>query len=276
LKRRTPQWLKLKKSYIKHVTSVLSGVPTAVPEIEISPYPGGPFDVLTDEADECFVPLVVGAEGFYADYDAETGELLEVSHQRVARRVKARGMWSHEVYTTGGDFVGGQFRLDRYGPTYYRKTGAGTVGFNEFGDGSTFPRHLRALDEVHWLDDNRGAGPGSEVAAVAGLRTVRIGELVAECLQVVSLRLYPSDEEEEEIGDLPRPVWLEARYIAREGRTVLLRRFCTPEHMRLLARHGIGKEDEWPGTRSKITYNGTEFFHWFDLVTDIGLVRVSL
>jgi hypothetical protein len=57
-----------------------------------------------------------------------------------------------------------------------------------------------------------------------------------------------------------------------EGRTVLVRRYALPEPiLKERLPPCDGADDDYSFGEAKITYNGTEFQHWFDTLTDVSL-----
>jgi RNA polymerase sigma-70 factor (ECF subfamily) len=107
-----------------------------------------------------------------------------------------------------------------------------------------------------------GAESGPEMGAGVGFGMVRleVGGKVFTCLRVFDL---PD-------GDLATTDdYLTESYLTREGRTVLVRRFCRPESAEIAQFPKVLDDSE------RVTLNGTDFVHWYDTLTELTLQESS-
>ena len=91
-----------------------------------------------------------------------------------------------------------------------------------------------------------------------GFGTVRVevGTKAFICLRVLDL---PE-------GDLATMSdYLTESYLTREGRTVLVRRFCRPEFVEIAQFPVVLDEAQ------RLTLNGITLVHWYDTLTDLAL-----
>jgi len=250
----------------RRLTAFFSRLPAVEPEINIHPLQGERFEVDYREPEAGGVPLEIGAEGFYADYGAGSRRLREATKLRVARRVQVRGMWCLEMVGVGGAPTLGRFELSWAMHKFYRMR----RGYAYLCDllepeerrRFPFPRHLAPDEVLQWSDTETVNGPETNDPYFSGYCLVTVGGHDHECMRVI----WPSPDREG-----PFRSGLDEVFISKHGRSVLVRRFALPQYL-LKDRLGPpdGVDDDSVG-ESKITYNGTTFQHWFDMLTDVSL-----
>lgn len=258
-----PRWPRLSRSEERRIAALLAQIPATAPEIRIRPLEGEEFEVDFREGPDCFVPLEIGAVGFYAEYDAQSRRLLEANFLKVTRRVKVSGMWCFEVYETGGAPVEGRFEICWHGPGYFRVRPMSTCRLDPLSplDRVEFPRRL----PPRTVSPRAGAEvTNAPEAGIAGYCVLTVGGREHECMRVLSIACNP---------DEPKNAVLDDAYISRDGRTVLVRRFRSLEHFSRDAEHCLGgaQEDGRIIGVDRLNYKGEDFEHWFDILTDVGL-----
>lgn len=246
-----PKKLRLPKTSERRIIALLSSLPRTEPEIKVVPL-AADFEIELVDQPDYFVPLRVGEEAFYAEYDARDGhQFLEASFVRAARRVRSEGEWCLDVYETGGGDDNGRFSLCWdlvYHPRYK-------------------PSPLfTPTEDAKMVDDTYH---------FAGYATVTVGGAEHECMRLV----YPYQS-----GDKPESRCLDEIYVSRDGRVVLRRRYRSLEEYTewtdWLKERGFQRpyretwEDDFTTARSRLTYNGQDFYHWFDTLTDLTLGRL--
>jgi len=256
-----PRRPRLTKRDERLATQVLSPLPLSAPRIEIDAYQGDPFEIDLCERNHYFIPLREGSSGFCAEYDSRTGEILEADYSEVSRRVKALGMWSYQVRTIGGSFDHGRFGVIWNEVCYCR------VGHNqtyEMCEMEEFyphwrkpgiPRRLAAPGEMSWEEPQVARGPDKPCLVQSGFNVVAVAGQRFECMRTITLTSVESDQRDSE-----QRIDLDDRYISRDGRTVLRRRY-----------RSVAQEPGWLEGRPHINYNGADFYGWFDTITDVAL-----
>lgn len=273
--RRMPRAIRLSRTDERRITRLLSEVPTVRPTIGIETLAGSPFEVEYQEAEDFFVPLQVGSEGWSADYGALSGCLLEASHCRVARRLKVRGAWAYEAYKTGGSVIDGRFLLNWYHPLYYRVTARHSYPLSEYGIGRKLDRHLDVTGAITRIDSETLQGPEDPLMLPIDYATVTIDGRLFECIRALTITRRDTDPGDKASDPAPDYELIEETYISRSGRAVLSRRYETAAHRDLMDGFGMSEEASWPENRAHIRYNDTNFYHWFDVVSDGGVCKES-
>lgn len=270
-----PRRRRLDRREERRAEAILARLPRVEPPVEVRPYSREPFEADLVEAFDFFLPLRVGAEGLYADYDAVTGKQLGASYLRVVRPVRVAGRWRLGILQTGGNDFDGVFRLWWAGPHWYCPGRRPGVPRERFVGGAARPRHLPGDDRVRWLDAEHAEGPREGEALFAGYASVDVGGRRFDCIRL--LGVWPNELTE----DVERgvPVWsqLDDRYVTREGRTALLRRHETAEYHDWQRRSDREPAaEEWPAGRAHLSYNGIDFWHAFDILTDVALCPAGI
>lgn len=269
-----PRYRSLRKPEGLRVAGTLGRIPLTEPEVVIQPLEGEGFEIEYNEGPESFVPLEAGAEGFYADYDAASRRLLEANYVQVPRRVMAQGMWCMEVYETGGVVMDGRLNVEWRERVFYRVGKDSIFRFDPLLPEvrREFPRHVGPDVTVKLANADTAKGPKVPGPHVAGFCTVEIGGRQSECVRLLSVSEEPGQ---------PKGAILDDVYIERGGRTVLVRRLQSPESHEAYAelfaavkpkgQRRSKAKDKWPEGRAKLSYNGSEFYHWFDILTDAAV-----
>ena len=276
--RHVPRELRLPKPAEGRIIALLSSLPRTEPEIKISPLKAD-FEVDLVGFLDCVVPLAVGEEGFYAEYQARGDhEFEEATFLKVARRVKVHGVWCLEIYETGGADHKGRFGLCWDGPLYHHLRPGYVCSFDyvcSLGCSDPLPTHITRTGTVKVIDETAIEGPTEETYHFAGYARVSVGGIEHECMRLV----FPY-----QCGEKPESRRLDDIYVSRAGRVVLVRRYRShEEHVQWMAyveehKWGRSPDDEWgedfPTGRTRLTYNGQTFYYWFDILTDLTLGRL--
>ena len=266
-----PRERRLTKRRQREIVRLLSSVPRSVPKIDISHGKSLGFEPVFQECDHYYVPLQVGAEAFYAEYDADDGSFLEATFLNTTRRVKAWGTWRFEVRETGGDYLGGSFEIIWDWAHYFhlgpaRVSVSGLIYDNIIT--CPYPTRLTPSEEVKLQDDSTMEGPADELPHFAGYSSVRVGGIEHQCMRLVGAW---------QCGEKPEARRLDDAYVSEMGRTVLARRYQSledyEEDLDMLPPElqEAERKKDWPAGRPKLTYNGQAFHHWFDSLTDQAL-----
>lgn len=272
--RDVPLGLRSSKRGERRIIRLLSSLPRTEPEVEIRPLEEVDFRVDLREYSNCYAPLEVGEEGFYADYDARRCNFMEATSLKVARRVKVLGVWCLEVYETGGADMDGRFELCWDGPHYYRAGPGYACTLDPACGEMTCHRDSRRFApsrEVKLIDENSMEGPRDGSQHFAGYAAVKVGGIEHQCMRLLSTWQF---------GDKPESLRLDDAYVSEAGRTVLVRRCKSLEdymewmdYLKSLSDKQWEREweEDWTAGRARITYNGQGFYHWFDILTDYTL-----
>ena len=266
-----PRRRRLTKRRQREIVRLLSSLLRSEPQIDISYGRSLGFEPIFQECDHYFVLMQVGAEAFYAEYDADDGCFLEATLLNTMRRVKARGVWCFEVRETGGDYLDGFFKIF-WDWTHYFHIGPARDSVSalllDYISICPRPSRLMPSEEVKLLDDSTMEGPPDELQHFAGHASVTVGRIDHLCMRLVSVWQF---------GEKPESRHLDDIYVSEKGRTVLVRRYQTLESylecMDMASAKSLEAErkTDWPAGRAKITYNGQAFYHWFDSLTDQAL-----
>lgn len=260
---RRPKWLRLKRTQQRRIEKLLKCFPHTEPEITVHPYDGEPFEVTVPGAPEHFVPLEIGAEEVYADYDAQSRAFEEANHLWVARRVRVHGVWCFDVYETGGDLIDGCFEVI-WRHAQCKRVGRDTIRSFDSGNREEidrFPRWLGLSVDVRWTD---GVVEGPDLG-VAGYTTVDVAGRSFECMCVVKVERF--DEDLYDGGP-----WLRTLYFTRAGRLILSRTYLSRKDLlREIERSERYEKGFEPTGIGGVTWNGLEFVHWYDRLSGLAL-----
>ena len=278
-----PRRLRLRKGEEKRIITILANVPQTEPGVTIGPYVGEPFPVEYREDCHVYVPLEVGAEGYYALYAPLDRHILEANYLRVARPVIYQRSWHLEVYVAGGGLMGPgeRFEICYYYPRHYRREAHGRSVPGAYPSGSAPPLHLLPSTAIRWEDDQTATGPEKAEMLFAGYHTVTIGRHSYDCMRVIDIH------REEVEGDgshvkvrLPEDDDVWDGYVSRDGRTVFVRRFATEAWLAEQRRRddaspqyrgsGCPVGDELAGV-PRLQYYVVTFWHWHDILTSVAL-----
>jgi len=141
-----------------------------------------------------------------------------------------------------------------------------------FAGGAARPRHLPGDDRVRWLDAEHAEGPREGETLFAGYASVGVGGRRFDCIRL--LCVWPDETKEDMEHGVPVWGYLDDRYVTREGRTALLRRYETAEHHHWPRPDGA--DEDWPAGRAQLSYNGIGFWHYFDILTDVSLCPAGI
>lgn len=278
---RVPRCLGVRRSERKRIARELSGLPQTEPEVAVTLSTGEEHVVAYDPCSECSLPLAVGACGFYADYDAVTHERLEATAEWRRRWVRYRGTRYLDTYEAGGSWNDDEFHLSWRYRRFHHPTPASIQTFSEWDSSvSRRSRCIRPDVRVQWLDPEHCSGPQDGGSLFAGTAVVRIGSRTFDCVRAIDVRPDAPPGQDELEPDEPAVLWgcLDDVYLTRGGRVVLARRFKSRESFEWDVWSGRNARDcedetwdEWSAGRSRIVYNGVEFAHFFDILTDASL-----
>lgn len=281
---RWKQRIGLKDKEEERIIRVLSALPRTSPEINITPTDGEERQVTLDLTDECSLPPEVGAQGFYADYDAQTREFMEATLHWNRRKIRVNHIWYLDQYKAGGAFHDdNRFHVCWYCRCLYRATSNDIRCLDEDTGklGEPVSRFLLPNSSLTWTNENECSGPEEGGAFFVGNAAVRIGDTSFDCIRALEPYFNEYDPEDPPEPDEPLVKYshLDDDYFTTDGRTVIRRRFMSHQEysQRIWFSNKLRKTStpddwsEWSTGRQKIIYNGIEFRHWFDILTDISL-----
>ena len=269
-----PRQLGLTKIKEQRIIRTLSALPLERPDISIRLLPDQDTDLALYQDSQFPLPHLVGAQGYYADYDPITGRLREATLVWNRRCVRSRRRTYIDRYETGGawnvDNIG-RFQICWHSRCLRRETKNALSLLNEFTGTETLSQLVRVADGyVQWEDEEHCSGPQDGGVLFSGHAEITVGSHVLDCVRtIVALPEDPDDYEGE-----PYVKWtmLDDSYWQPDGRLALTRRFVTADQYHMINwLDELPPWDEWSPDRAKMLYNGVEFRHYFDMLTDVSL-----